>query len=244
MRYVWNPLAADGNKIVSMEVCGVWDRIFNAVTNPTAGVCTGNWQKVEAQLYYKVGTNNFIAGGGDDFNFDQGQNMNEFGEQLEVMMQKYMDAVSPYNIIVGLELGTCTGEVNDFASRWAGEAECGADCQECRIFRSSGETELTCPSTDESLALCAAGSTTFMQDLTGTSNVCNGKACSGFGTCNNSTLTCECKPVEVDDFVDSGWADLVIDYGSGESACGAGFSMFMGDACEMHRTQWEFGSAG
>lgn len=96
------------------------------------------------------------------------------------------------------------------------------DCQACRIVRTSGETELTCPVVDP--LFCGEYSGVFIQDLSATSGVCGAKSCSGFGNCNNETLACECKQVTKEDFGADG-DEYVIDSGSGEDVCGAGFSM-------------------
>jgi 2',3'-cyclic-nucleotide 2'-phosphodiesterase (5'-nucleotidase family) len=247
-QFAWNPLAPDNEKIISVEVCDNWDRTMSE-SNPLAGSCAGSYKTLEAQSYYKIATNNYIRGGGDGFDFSKATNINDFGEQLEVVLQKYTGAISPITPLYTFEEDACTGEINDFKLRWSdgmtgrpgSQVECGPACQDCRVYKTTGETDLTCPVTIDSQLFCNSYSGAFVQALEAP-ELCNGKACSGFGQCNNATLQCECKQVEVSDFQDAP-ADLVISSGSGVDVCGAGFSMFKGAACHEEREKWSFGAA-
>ena len=172
-------------------------------------------------------------------------NVNDYGISLEEGLKNYLKTTSPYTIPADaiLSADTCTGEVNNYKDIWAGIAETDTpEKAKCRIFRSSGLTELTCPMETGAEMFCSEYSGDFVQDL-GINALCVADKCSGFGNCNNATYTCECRQVAVSDFKDAP-SDLVIDAGDSEGLCGAGFTMWKGEACEVERTEWKFGASG
>ncbi|GMH85045.1 hypothetical protein TrVE_jg5134 [Triparma verrucosa] len=244
LRFAWNPIAVDQNKILAIEICSDWDRTFDATANPTAGKCAGDWLAMVPQTYYKAATNNYIRAGGDGFDIlsSAPTNVNDYGIALEEGLKNYLKAVNPYDLTAEgvMDETTCTGEVNNFKDIWAGTAGTPQQ-QTCRTFRSSGLTELTCPMEVAAQAFCENYSGDFVQDLASSSGLCVANQCSGFGGCNNATYTCECRQVDISDFK-SPPADLVIRAADSEASCGAGFSMWKGESCEIERKEWKFGA--
>jgi len=249
LRFAWNPTAPNNDKVISVQICPSWDSTFDAVNNPAAGRCTGDWNDMVPHVYYKIATNNYIRGGGDGYGptfEDQAINVNDFGIAMEVSLKNYLNVTDPYTIPEDelLDSTTCNGEVNDYKQRWEGTAEGMIPSHaNCRSYKSSGLTELTCPTTALTESFCLTYSGDFVQDLgNAVSGICPANKCSGFGKCNNATFTCECKEVEISDFKDAPQG-LVIDAGDGANTCGAGFSMHKGDSCEIERTKWKFSGA-
>lgn len=81
MRFVWNPAAEAGSRIVRAEV-------------ETAG----GWAPLEDRAVYAVVTNNFMRRGGDGYAVfrDRGMNVYDFGPNLEDVVAEFLTAHGPY----------------------------------------------------------------------------------------------------------------------------------------------------
>jgi 5'-nucleotidase len=82
MRFVWNPAAEAGSRVVRAEV-------------ETAG----GWAPLEAEAVYAVVTNNFMRRGGDGYAVfsDRGLNAYDFGPNLEDVVAEYLTVNNPYS---------------------------------------------------------------------------------------------------------------------------------------------------
>ena len=81
LRYVWNPAAVAGSRIVRAEVQG-----------------EGGWVSLDPAAVYGVVTNNFMRRGGDGYAVfrDAGTNAYDYGPNLEDVVAEYLTAHSPY----------------------------------------------------------------------------------------------------------------------------------------------------
>ena len=46
LRFAWNPTAVNNDKVISVQICSSWDSTYDAVTNPAAGKCAGDWNNM------------------------------------------------------------------------------------------------------------------------------------------------------------------------------------------------------
>lgn len=82
LRFVWNPNAEPGKRIVSVEV-----------KNPD-----GTYQPIDPTRTYRVVTNNFLAQGGDGYTvFQKGSNFINLGFVDYEVLREYIQAHSPVN---------------------------------------------------------------------------------------------------------------------------------------------------
>jgi 5'-nucleotidase len=81
LRFVWNPSAEPGSRIVSAEVD-----------------MDGTWTAIDPEATYGVVSNNFMRGGGDGYSVFATNAMNayDFGPGLEEVAATYITANSPY----------------------------------------------------------------------------------------------------------------------------------------------------
>ena len=81
MRYAWDPSAAPGSRIVSVEVAE-----------------DQGWIPIDRDATYSVVTNNFMRKGGDGYAVfaDRGRNAYDFGPGLETATADYIAANTPY----------------------------------------------------------------------------------------------------------------------------------------------------
>jgi 5'-nucleotidase/UDP-sugar diphosphatase len=81
MRYVWNPAAEPGSRIVSVEVEGA-----------------DGFSAIDPEAVYGVVSNNFMRGGGDGYAVfaTYGMNAYDFGPGLEQVVADYIGANAPY----------------------------------------------------------------------------------------------------------------------------------------------------
>jgi 5'-nucleotidase / UDP-sugar diphosphatase len=85
LRFVWQPTAAVGLRVVSVQV-----------QQPS-----GTWQPLVADKIYRVVTNNFMLGGGDGYEvLKNAQNKGDSGFVLSDVVMEYITARSPLNVKV------------------------------------------------------------------------------------------------------------------------------------------------
>jgi 5'-nucleotidase / UDP-sugar diphosphatase len=83
LRFVWQPAAAPGQRIVSVQVQ------------------QGTWQPLVADKIYRVVTNNFMLGGGDGYEvLKNAQNKGDSGFVLSDIVMEYITAKSPLDVRV------------------------------------------------------------------------------------------------------------------------------------------------
>jgi 5'-nucleotidase len=82
LRYVWDPEAEPGSRIVSVEVADG----------------AGGFAPIEPETVYGVVTNNYMRGGGDGYAMFETEGMNayDFGPGLELVVADYLAENLPY----------------------------------------------------------------------------------------------------------------------------------------------------
>ena len=224
-RFVWNPITYE---IVSIYMCDKWDSVPSE-TNPRGGTCFENkWTLLNVNSYYKVATNNYIRNGGDGYDvfssdMEAARNINDYGLPMEDVLKNYF-ALNPDLLTYTKEemIDKCTGEKNLYAEEFANNTD-------CRMFRSSGTSELKCPTDTDT----CQNSEYFMPKADGC------EACSGFGLCDETTFKCTCYYMGIDDFLNP--PDSITEDDDSDSCgggLGSGIMMHSGDACEIERTKF------
>ena len=223
-RMAWNPVTS---KIISVELCTDWSR--------SKAICVGDWKALAGlalQETYKIAVNNFIMGGGDDYDMlkKEATDVNEFGPRLDHAVGSFIEnnAKDWDHSYFDTHKEKCAGFKQNFID--------ALSSGECRIVKAADSSPFKCPRShlQECLDINAKKKKWSIENILAP-NTTDGydytcAQCSGFGQCDElNGYTCVCKPTMLEGFE---WPrQYVAEKGLCTEGGGAGLQLAYGDDC-------------